>query len=313
MILKIRNKKISSTVFSLFFTIIICTLCFLLKPTLLIYIEAKSEYIKYTTTRQSISNINIFDFIILNKNNNCEQLKDCYINNATIEPGVGSEITYRYNGENLSIHIDSTIQGKSYLIFQDLNKVELPLSVTLISKNKGNEIAKYIHLPIAGPGEIGVEYGSQSVSTSHKKNNNLLLGGQIKIYGKGIDFLSRNNISKLYPIKDGYYDLPIGGRLLSGDNKGYTGKDSLYGIALLDEKYLSISVTTESNELQLYRTGKSSDSETIGANIFSQLFNDPRIAWISIILVSFTIGSHIFDFLCDYKENSIFIKQKDNL
>nr|WP_321467678.1 hypothetical protein [uncultured Desulfobulbus sp.] len=310
-------NKLYSIIFAFFLCTFIVIICYKSSIDLLVTISADSEYLKYRVKRVTLSKVIISDFYVDQKINNCN-INDNFTLSGLIEPGLNSEVTYRYSGNNLSIYIASNAKNKSYISFKDGDRCALPDSISFISSKKGQELDKGYPLPVAGPGQIGIEIGSQALDFANSKDKsviNLLHGGKLQIFGRAFGILDKKN-KTLFPIKDGSYELPPGSRLSSEkiyekDTDNRVNDDSLYGLALIKEKYLQIFLTTESNSIKLFRAGRSEDSEIIGIRIFSQLFNDPRIAWISIILVSFTISLQIWEFLTGFDFKSARIIHKE--
>jgi hypothetical protein len=294
-------KRLKPIIFSCTVCVVILFMCYKSSLDLMISISANTEYIKYKVKRKSISAISIYDFKANSKIYACRDIGK-EINYALIEPGLNSEIIYKYSGEHLAIYI--TDKGNaSYIVFNDGYRCKLPEKITFISNKRGRDISNNNPLPIAGPGQLGIEIGAQAINKNEDLDDlsmNLLHGGNMQIFGRAMGF-SKNN-KTLFPIKDGNYEILQGTRLSSErensskETSSYND-DSLYGFALTSDNYLTVSLTTESNVLRLFRPGRSGDSEIISVGIYSQLFNDPRVAWVSIILLTFTISFQIWNFL----------------
>ncbi len=149
-------------------------------------------------------------------------------------------------------------------------------------------------LPIAGPAEIGIEFGAPVASgTAGRRVPNLLLEGRLQIYAK-----SRWSRA-LYPVITDELIVPAGSRLASSrDVTGPAPGDPWYGVAIPEEeeeggRAFRISATTESSRLHFFRPGRTGESETFSLGLFTRILGDPSIAILSFLFVTFFAVSQV--------------------
>lgn len=265
-------------------------------PPPLIVINAETEYVAFRVVRPEIAIIALEDTAYRGDNLNCPKLQGSQITLGLLEPARKSIIQYRYAGEKLAISLASSPDAPSHLRFPDETACTLPSVASFVLKKHGNQSLGSRPLPIAGPGQIGDEYGPPTLppeqSTSpYYRTLGTMISGELQVFGRTANPINRGT---LYPAQNAVFPLPAGGRLASGggniSSDEMISNASWYGVAMMGDKSLHISVTTESEDLQLFRPGRSSDFERFGISIFARLFSDPSIAPISLFLLFVSIS-----------------------
>lgn len=298
----LHNPATVALMFSIFITVIFVSLVVCLDPPPpIIVIKAESEFLAFKVIRPELSVIAVENATSRREIETCEKIKEGIIEFGLLEPLVDSLVQYRYNGEYLSIII-TTPEKKddklgSYIRFPDKTKCKLPpTAIFLLDKPEEGSFSSR-PLPVAGPGQIGVELGSPTLPQAGKVKRrlfNIMTSGKLKVYGR-TRFPLDSGI--LYPIEDTEFDLPAGGRLSSGgetyDSPEINNEAAIYGVVLLGEKSFFISAITETNELRWFRPGGSSDSEKFAVSIFSRLFDDPSVAVISFSILFFSLTMQV--------------------
>ncbi len=254
-----------------------------------IVIDAISEMLAYRVCRPGITGVPLFAASMRGDLTNCPLASMSQPNNAItgrLEPYVGTIVTYRYAQGAIAIEINGGSKSAGSLTFANGNICSLPSRVSVTMDTQGRVLRP---LPIAGPAEIGREFGSASTMRAQdKQSNDFMYGGSVKVYGYAM----------LWPFKGALYSsgadfsLPAGGRVTSNDDFNPLTEQSTaapwFGIAELDEKGFRISATTVSSDLRMYRPGATGEVETFALGLLTRIFFDPSMAIISIFLCAFS-------------------------
>lgn len=268
-------------------------------PPPLISLEIDSEYITYRVSRPEIAGIIIEQAAFRTGNWECSPVENNTIEYALLEPTENSLVTYRYNGDDFIITLDAhTVKNRIY--FNDGEQCVLPDRISFLMKRPQIKQLSARPLPIAGPGQIGTESGKPTLKAKYIKGRSrrppeIMLGGELRVYGRTANPLNRGTP---YPAENGKFPLPVGGRLISGPEwrtpAQKANEDAWYGVAVLRDQSMHLSITTESNNLLLFRPGRSKDSEKFQLSVFARLFDDPSIAPISLLILFISISMQAF-------------------
>lgn len=259
-----------------------------------VFIEAETETLSYYVIRPQVAAVPLVDAKIIGLPlTNCGKLSESQTSiTALLQPAIHTIVRYRHSGKKISIQL-SNKNSVGAIHFADETICALPANgITFVIATPSHESPAgpaVRPLPIAGPGEIGVEQGAPSITNIEHRIFNTMKTGSLRVYGRTA---FPPNRGALYPAEDAEFPLPAGGRLDSGEDftsGNISNVAAWYGIAHIGENAFQVSVTTESKDLRLFRPGSSGDSERFAVSLFGRLFNDPSVAVISLAVVVFSI------------------------
>lgn len=288
---------------SLFITgvIFIAIFLFRYKNAPLILIHAQTELVSFIVARPELANIPLYNVeLVRHDGKTCKQLTEQNdLFTGLLQPMVGTRITYRHSGEKIVIEIKPGPLQKgekhstlAYLKFSDDTRCVVHNRLVIRFEPPASENHFMINarpLPIAGPSEIGKEYGAPLMPRkSGKRTAGLLAGGTLRVFGRATSLISGKEI---YPPQHANFIIPKGSRLTSISSRGNNEffPNSWYGSVTINEFIFDLSATTEAKELRLYRPGRSQDAELFKTSLLAQIFNDPSLAIFSFLFVLFTI------------------------
>ena len=278
----------------LFWSSFFVSLCFVLLINFIparqpyIVIDAISEMLTYRVRRPEIAAMPLFEANLKGDFNNCPwptMSQPSIAITGMLEPSIGCIVKYRFTPDLVAIDIDGGNKSAGSLTLSNGTYYDLPSRVVAVIGTGG--VVR--PLPIAGPAEIGREFGSVTTTGAHpRKSNDFMYGGSLKVFGYAL----------LPPFEGALYSsgadyaLPAGGRLTSDDDfdpvKTQSAAAPWFGIAELDKKGFKISATTVSSDLRMYRPGATGERETFALGLLTRIFYDPSLAIITVFLATFS-------------------------
>lgn len=269
-----------------------------------IVIDATTEILTYRVRRPEIAAIPLFNATLRGAFDNCPwpTLSESNLPaTGILKPVRGSIVKYRFTPERIAIEIEGGDHSAASITLPNGTFYNLPSRVVAII-DTGPRVRP---LPIAGPAEIGREFGGLSVRAGHPpRSNDFMYGGTVKVFGYAL----------LPPFKGSLYSsgsefsLPAGGRLTSDDNfdpfETQTTAAPWFGIAELIEKGFKVSATTVSADLRMYRPGATGETERFALGALTRVFNDPSMAVITIFICTFSFIITPLEILIGVKNNT---------
>ena len=249
-------------------------------------ISATSDILSYRVTRKEVAAIPLKDAILRSddfsfvpKNINNEQASFTGI----LKPATGAIVHYRAKHDLISIVVEGGASSSGSFYSSDGTEYTLgPRAMFVICASPNT-----LHFPIAGPAEIGQEFGViDPIHQSSHTPTPIMSKGTVLIFGRGRIWPYSQD---LYPINGGSFTLPAGGRLSSGGTliPGESSKEEpWFGIATTTPEGFSISATTLSSSLRIYRMGSSGESENFALSVWTQTISDP-VFQLGITIVGF--------------------------
>lgn len=248
-------------------------------------ITANSEFAAYRVAREKVAGIALIDVEFQGDIATCPRLATASDHNrltGLLEPYTGSIVSYLHNNGRIAIEVQAGPQGGGMLNFAEGSPCPLGAQSRFITQAGASNSPP---LPIAGPTDIGREYGVQHVpSSASPPSARLMSGGSVQIFGRSrfIPFLD-----SLFPVSSASFPLPAGGRLSSGDGldpsapPGQT--EPWFGIAEIKKDGFRISATTATSTLYLYRPGATGETERFALDAFVGPLSDPSIILLTVL------------------------------
>src|ERR1700754_700137 len=205
-----------------------------------------------------------------------------------VTPPHHSRVTYfRYRKSDLSIRIES-LGGESATVRTDAGRREaLPKDVRL-TVDKSCPGSPPDRLPVWGPAQLGEV---QRAASSEDSAAGMLLDGEVKIYGRSVEWLpviswvlgqfgSRLD-GTLYPTVS--LPLPPGSRVEAARTMDKAEQTPWWGIVQIDaDDGMTVQVTTEAENLSVFPPGTTVRGETVRVGKFVQLTSDPNLVGFQI-------------------------------
>lgn len=259
-------------------------------------VEAVSETMEYRVARPAIAQIPVVGATIRPMPSECGAIADSAESGLTalIQPMQTALVRYIWGSDRVAIRLRN-VDGNSpaTILLPGGRSCSLPNRATVVIPVDASMGTNARPLPIAGPAEIGVTYGVPTMPDG-TKSSNLMHGGSVEIFGYTAAPWSDR---VLYPTQDTAFPLPAGGRLTSGEsihNSEATRRTPpWYGVARHGERGFEISATTESKDLRLHRPGVHGETETFAVSLLTVIFNDPSLALVSVLVVTFMMSLQV--------------------
>lgn len=258
-------------------------------------IGAVSELVRFRVVRPLIATIALTDATVVAAVEGCAGLgsADPYLFTGLLQPSQGAIVTYRTSPDWIAIQIEGgrPVRNEERKIAATLQfaaqpdcEIFEPLTIRMKRRQPGLDRP----LPIAGPADIGKEFGVPPMPSSVFRGSDMMWEGHVKVF-------SRTYFTQeLVPVADAEFPLPVGGRLSGGDNLDPRAPvdpeiAAWYGTVTLDDRGFVISATTISQNLQLYRPGTGKDEmEKLGLGILASAFSDPVVVLATSFVLIFT-------------------------
>lgn len=230
--------------------------------------------------------------------------------NAVLRPENGATLQYRWTPDRIAVtvaapegrqgtqlrYFDEHDEYRECILVDRLNSFvielyapdELDASEELEASDE-RALARAWPLPIAGPAEVGAEFGVINIpKAGEPRDFNLLMNGTLQVVGKATMPSARN---ALVPALSEALAIPAGSRLTSltdPDAPPDAAGAPWYGLAIVAPNGFRVSATTEASQLYIYRPGIDRDQrELIEVGLFAQFLNDPSLAIIALGLAAF--------------------------
>ncbi|MBG3876403.1 hypothetical protein FVW20_05015 [Desulfovibrio oxamicus] len=258
-------------------------------------ISANSEFATYRVTREKAAEVPLNEAAYRGDIASCPRLEELTGKKALtgrLEPSTGSIVTYRnYDGE-IAIAVSAGPHGPGTLNFADGPPCSLGTRSIFVLNGKTGSVPP---LPIAGPADIGREYGEPPIPDGQRHHpTDHMSAGSIQIFGRS---RLAPYLGALYPVSSASFPLPAGGRLSSGDNLSPSGQhaqaEPWYGIAEVRNDGFRISATTATANLYLYRPGATGETERFALDAFVGPLSDPSVILLTVFfaIVTMTLKS----------------------
>lgn len=240
-----------------------------------VVISAVSEVIAYRVSRTEVAAIPLVNAqvrssdasVLAKRSNNAASFVT-----GLLQPASNSIVHYRYLSGKVAIIVEGGKKSAGEIRFPDGSTRNLSKRAKFVLDTSNGAMPR---LPIAGPAEIGLEYGVQSTPAGNGTFSQPIMSeGSIIVFSRGRIYPYEK---ELYPVSGATFPLPSGGRLSSGDSlipNSESDAKPWFGIAQIIPSGFKISATTISPNLHLYRMG-SRESETFAFSILTQAASDP--------------------------------------
>ncbi|CDZ63316.1 Hypothetical protein NGAL_HAMBI2605_24050 [Neorhizobium galegae bv. orientalis] len=256
-------------------------------------VDAVSELVRFRAVRPLIATIPLTDATLIASAEGCVGLAGEPSPRVTglLQPSEGAIVSYRAGAGRIAIQIVggrlvSENGARVAATFQSSGRADCDLvePVTVRITN-ADELVR--PLPIAGPADIGQEFGvpAMPTGTASSRIYDIMWEGRVRVFNRTYYG------ERLVPVADAEFPLPLGSRLSGGDNLDPKQPvdpaiAAWYGAAIPGEKGLQISATTISKTLQLYRPGTRRDEmETLGLSLLTSTFADS----LTLIITGFVV------------------------
>ncbi|UIK04105.1 hypothetical protein [Neorhizobium galegae] len=256
-------------------------------------VDAVSELVRFRAVRPLIATIPLTDATLIASAEGCVGLAGDPSPRVTglLQPSEGAIVSYRAGAGRIAIQIVggrlvSENGARIAATFQSSGRADCDLvEPVTVRINNADELVR--PLPIAGPADIGQEFGvpTMPTGTASSRIYDIMWEGRVRVFNR--TYFSE----RLVPVADAEFPLPIGSRLSGGDNLDPKQPvdpaiAAWYGAAIPGEKGLQISATTISKTLQLYRPGTRRDEmETLGLSLLTSTFADS----LALIIIGFVV------------------------
>jgi len=268
---------------------LVLTAGFLLVVTLLprkpafVFVEAQTETLLYRVARPEVAGLPLVDATVRTDG------ETATVATGLLQPAEGALVRYRWSPAAIAVEL-SVRQGSAGTLVVDEEERPLPAwAVAVFPHPTSADSPAARPLPIAGPAEIGAEFGAPlAPRPGQRRVTGLMRGGEVQVFGRAVLWF---NDDALYPVTD--FPLPAGGRLTGdrplADEAGSERLANWYGLARIGDEGFQVNATTETDSLRLHRPGVR-EAETFGIGLLTRLFNDPGLAAITIFVVVFTVA-----------------------
>jgi hypothetical protein len=255
-------------------------------------VDAVSELVRFRAVRPLIATIPLTDATLIASGEGCVGLAGDPSPRVTglLQPSEGAIVSYRAGAGRIAIQIVggrlvSENGARIAATFQSSGRADCDLvEPVTVRINNADELVR--PLPIAGPADIGQEFGVPAMPTgTASRIYDIMWEGRVRVFNRTYYG------ERLVPVADAEFPLPLGSRLSGGDNLDPKQQvdpaiAAWYGAAIPGEKGLQISATTISKTLQLYRPGTRRDEmETLGLNLLTSTFADS----LTLIITGFVV------------------------
>jgi hypothetical protein len=151
-------------------------------------------------------------------------------------------------------------------------------------------------LPVWGQLSVGQEF--RPIAHSGPRDPTMLLSGALRVMARTALFSPR-----LYHIED--MVLPVGSRLEAKHEAGRNESWNWWGAAYIDPNRpaLVLEVATDARSLVVYRPNRS-DADVIEVSALEQLFSDPNIVWLQIVVGSIVVLVQFAGFLASFQHRA---------
>ncbi|WP_037076839.1 hypothetical protein [Neorhizobium vignae] len=257
-------------------------------------VEAVSELVRFRAVRPLIATIPLNGATLIASAEGCAALAGDPAPRVTglLRPSEGAIVSYRAGADRIAIQIVGGFTSRNgariAATFQSSGRPDCEL-VEPVTVRIGNATELVRPLPIAGPADIGQEFGVPVMPTgTASRVYDIMWEGRVRVFNR--TYFSE----RLVPVADSEFPLPVGSRLSGGDNLDPQQPidpsiPAWYGTAMPGENGLNISVTTISKKLQLYRPGTRRDEmETLGLSLLTSTFSDPVVLVVTGLVAIFT-------------------------
>ncbi|GAB7080503.1 hypothetical protein [Megalodesulfovibrio paquesii] len=253
-----------------------------------VVIDATSEMLTYRVRRPGIAAFPLVDARLRGEFATCAwptMPLPAETVTGSVEPAAGSVVRYRFTPDRIAIDVDGGNRTAGTITLVNGTSYQLPSRIAAVLATQGKALRP---LPVAGPAEIGREFGSgTSAGGLAGKGSDFMYGGSIKVYG----FALFPPFSGALYSSGADFALPAGGRLTSGDDFNPLSPQSTaapwFGIAEPVEKGFRISATTVSSDVRMYRPGATGEVETFALSLLTRIFYDPSLAVVTLFLSTF--------------------------
>jgi hypothetical protein len=199
---------------------------------------------------------------------------------GTLLPSAGALVTYRRAGRDGPIIEINDPQSAGLLASADGNH-KLPPSISLTA-DAGCDGAPPTRLPVWGAIDVGDNL--RAIGRSGIDNRSfVLLSGKLNVYARSVRGLWLPQ--SLYFVRS--VELPVGSRITTGPLDSNRSEPA-WGLLSIDRKDgFELSLSTQTHDLTVYVPGSDAEPDRIDVTDFVQIFEDPSLVAIQIMIAVF--------------------------
>jgi hypothetical protein len=252
------------------------------RPNPYVVIEAEADMMIYKVRRPELAAVPLVAATLREPQLQREELLT-----ALLKPSADSIVRYRWSPGEVAIEVVGA-SSAGELEYADERVVLLPARIRVVQRAEDCSGAAARPLPIAGPAEIGAEYGVVTTPRlGERRVYGLMHSGTLQIFGRAA-MATGDNV--LYPVAQ--FPLPSAGRLTGSADLSTHATAELapwYGVADFCGTSLRISATTDTTELRLQRVGAAGESVTFGIGLVTVLLKDPSFTGLTLVTLAFIV------------------------
>lgn len=264
-----------------------------------IVVDADTEFLAYRVVRPELASVPLVDARMSVESPDCAGFADPASGTITalLTPDAGAVVQYRWSPTRVSISLKKEGDHVGVLRVYDESVCDLAAAQVRFDMPAPTvESPAARPLPIAGPAEIGTEFGEQlAPRPGVARVFDLNSGGTLKVFGRATLPPFRGSI---YPAGNVVFPIPAGSRVTSGSgslsSSAPNDHSSWYGTAEVAADGFRVSITTETDEVFVFRPGFGSQKQVFSVGLLARMFGDPSVAFYSVALVVFTVTLQIF-------------------
>lgn len=274
----------------------------------LVVIEAQTGFVSYRVQRQEVSAMALEGAEVTDVSSFCAAgLDDAGRVFSIVSPQAGATVEYRWIPGMVMIRLSAAPGGQT--LVENAKGTQCLASGDLTFLVPAAALDRLPPLPVLGGGQIGAEQGVPTLSNSlppcadpalagrgclnngareiavEPASNPAMRRASARLFGRtSMPFTG----GQLYPITDGEFLVPAGGRLeAANDEAPFIGSVTLDNAA----STLQVQVTIEADNLRLYRVGQNDQAEILAAGIVARAISDPSLgpALIFVAIIAFML------------------------
>jgi hypothetical protein len=297
----LRRKTVIAFVLLAILPVLAITVLFMIpRPETLSVIKARSEFVATWVIAPPMSAVAIGGMKAGDFDPKGSEETRCI--EGLLTPPHGSRVTYfRYRKSDLSIRIESLFDEPATVRTDAGRREALPKDVRL-TVDKSCPGSPPDRLPVWGPAQLGEV---QRAASSEDSAVGMLLDGEVKIYGRSVEWLPviswvlakfGSHLDRtLYPTV--VLPLPPGSRVEAARTTNEAAQTPWWGIVQIDaDDGMTVQITTEAENLSVFPPGTTVRGEMVRVGKFAQLTSDPT-------LVGFQIYGAVLAFALDHLLN----------
>lgn len=262
-------------------------------------VNAETEALNYRVARPALATFPVVRAVISNQSQ-CETVFDG-VNlrdfDGLIKPSFQAAVNYRIAQNRVSVRLEAhdSLSSNPEASAGDLivsgARCSLTDSATIVYSLSDENRRP---LPVAGPMEIGVAFGTPlAPERGRRAHEGFMHGAEVLVFGRALW------TDRLFPLYDSAIAIPAGGTLSTvefdrertSDDDSYEDSTDWYGVVEMGEAVFLVTATVQTTDLVFTRAGSAGEKETIAVGFFTEVARDPDLSasllWLGLLFFIF--------------------------